>query len=153
LIEKAPDGIVLIDVEGNFKFVSPAACKMFGYSTAEEVTGNPIQYTHPDDLPEVLAALQNLLFNPALIITIQYRFANKGGQWKWVESTFSNLISDPGVEAIVINFRDITDRKIADDEIIKLNNELEKKVNDRTEELENLNKELFIYRGALINMV
>lgn len=153
LIEKAPDGIVLIDVEGNFKFISPSAFKMFGYSSAEEITGNPMTYTHPDDLPEVMAALQNLIINPAQVITIQYRFVTKNGQWKWVESTFSNLISDPGVEAIVINFRDITDRRIAEDEITKLNNELEKKVIERTAELENRTNELFENQAALLNLV
>jgi len=153
LIEKAPDGITLIDADGNFKYVSPAAHKMFGYSTAEEIKGNPTQYTHPNDLPGVLTALQNLILNPELVITMQYRFATKSGEWKWIESTFSNLFSDPGVEAIVINFRDITDRKIADDEIIKLNNELEKKVNDRTAELESRTKELIENQAALLNMV
>lgn len=153
LIEKAPDGIVLINAEGNFKFVSPSARKMFGYSNADEITGNPAEFTHPDDLPGVLSLLQNLMQDPSHVSTMQYRFSDKNGQWKWVESTFSNLLADPSVESIVINFRDITDRKAANEEISKLNEELEQKVIERTNELEKRSRELLDNEAALLNLV
>lgn len=153
LIEKAPDGIVLLNGEGKFKFISPSAKKIFGYSTDDEISGDPTQYTHPEDLPLVYSLLQNLIQNPSIVSTIQYRFSDKNGQWRWLESTFSNLLTDPSVEAFVINFRDITDRKIAEEEIIILNNELEKKINERTTELENRTKELFENQTALLNLI
>lgn len=153
LIEKAPDGIVLIDGEGNFKFISPSARKMFGYSNTDEIVGNPAEFTHPDDLPIVLSLLYNLKQDPLLVSTIQYRFSDKTEHWRWVESTFSNLLDDPSVEAIVINFRDITDRKAADDEINKLNAELEQKVAERTNELEKRSRELLDNETALLNLV
>ncbi len=153
LIEKAPDGIVLINADGNFKFISPSTRKMFGYSNTDEVTAHPMELTHPDDLPLVLSLLQNLIQNPSEVSTLQYRFGDKNGEWRWVESTFSNLLSDPSVEAIVINFRDITDRKIAEEEIIKLNEELEQKVIDRTNELQRRSHELLNNEAALLNLV
>lgn len=153
LIEKAPDGVVLIDADGNFKFVSPSARKMFGYSLTDEITAHPAELTHPDDLPLVLSLLQNLIQNPSEVYTIQYRFSNNNSHWIWIESTFSNLLSDPSVEAIVINFRDITDRKKADKEINKLTEELERKVIDRTNELEKRSRELLNNEAALMNLV
>ena len=153
LIEKAPDGIVLISAEGSFKFVSPAARKMFGYTNNEEITGNPSEYTHPEDLPEVLAVLQELIHDPSQIPTITYRFIDRSGKWRWIESTFSNLLADPSVEAIVINFRDITDRKLTEEEISKLNEELEQKVIERTNELEKRSRELLDNEAALLNLV
>lgn len=153
LIEKAPDGIVLLNAEGNFKFISPSALKMFGYSNNEEVTGNPSEYTHPEDLPMVLAVLEGLIQNPSHIQTIKYRFIDRTGKWKWVESTFSNLLADPSVEAIVINFRDITDRKLNEEEISKLNEELEQKVMERTVELEKRSRQLLDNEVALLNLV
>jgi len=153
LIEKAPDGIVLIGIEGNFKYISPSARKMFGYSPTEDITGHPDEFTHPDDLPLVLSLLDNLIQDPSQVPTLQYRFRDKDGQWKWVESTFSNLLFDSSVEAIVINFRDITDRKLADEEISKLNQELEQKVIDRTNELEKRSRELIDNEAALLNLV
>lgn len=153
LIEKAPDGIVLIDAGGNFKYISPAARKMFGYLPTDEITGHPAEFTHPEDLPGVLSLLQNLMENPAEVPTLQYRFSDNNNQWKWVESTFSNLLTDPSVEAIVINFRDITDRKMAEEEINKLNQELEQKIVERTNELEKRSRELIDNEAALINLV
>lgn len=153
LIEKAPDGIVLINADGNFKFVSPSARKMFGYLNTDEIIAHPSELTHPDDLPLVFSLLQNLMQNPSEVLTLQYRFSDKEGKWRWVESTFSNLLSDPSVEAIVINFRDITDRKVAEEEINKLNEELERKVIDRTNELESRSSELLNNEAALLNLV
>jgi PAS domain S-box-containing protein len=119
LIEKAPDGIVLINSEGNFKYVSPSARKMFGYSLTEEISGNPSEFTHHEDLPMVLTELAKIIEDPAYIPKLEYRFCDKKGKWKWVESTFSNLYADPSVEAIVINFRDVTDRKHAEFETVE----------------------------------
>ncbi len=113
LIENAPDGIVLINKEVRFAFISPSAKRMFGYENSD-IPGSPNEYTHPDDLPEVLSILNEIIQNPQYIPTIQYRFRNKNGKWKWIESTFTNLLSDPNVDAIVINFRDIDNRKIAE---------------------------------------
>ncbi len=120
IIEKAPDGIVLIDQNGEFKFVSQSAKKLFGYAPGEEPKGNPVQFTHPDDASRVLSELMLLMQNPSYMPTIQYRYQDNNGNWKWVESTFTNLLADPNVEAIVINFRDISDRKLFEDELKKL---------------------------------
>ena len=117
LIEKAPDGIVLISNEGKFKYVSPAARRMFGFDEFEEITANPAMYTHPDDLQRVLDEISKTTNDPDYSPTIQYRFADKFGEWKWIESTYRNLFYDPSVEAIVINFRDITERKKAEQEL------------------------------------
>jgi PAS domain S-box-containing protein len=142
IIDKAPDGIVLINAEGNFKFVSPAARKLFGYSKNEVITGNPSESTHPDDLPMVLAELYHVMTDREYVPIIQYRFRDHSGDWRWVESTMSNLLDDPSVEAIVINFRDITDRKQAQLEILELNQQLDQRVKQRTAELESAIKEL-----------
>ncbi|MCX6306596.1 MAG: ATP-binding protein [Bacteroidetes bacterium] len=142
IIENAPDGFVLLNAGGNFKFASPAAKKMFGFGPQDELLGNPAEYTHPEDLPMVLSELGRLFQEPGYVPTLQYRFSDKNGNWRWVESTFSNLLGDQNVESLVINFRDITDRKNAEEEIKKLNETLEQRVNERTEELLAANKEM-----------
>lgn len=111
LIDKAPDGIVLIDAEGKFKYISPAAKKIFGYTQTDEVPGNPAEYTHPDDLEMVFSELGKIFGDPTYVPTLEYRFIDKQGDWHWVETTFTNMIANPNVESIVLNFRDITERK------------------------------------------
>lgn len=142
LIEKATDGIILLDASGNIKFASPSARKIFGYGLKEKIPGNPATFTHPEDLPMVLSELGKLMGDPQYVPTIQYRFSDTKGNWLWVESTFSNFLDDPSVESIVINFRNITDRKLVEDEIKMLNVGLEERVNERTAQLEAANSEL-----------
>ncbi len=114
LIEKAPDGIALIDAGGKFKYISPSAKRMFGYNLTDEITGHPNDYTHPDDLPFVLSELEKVFKDPTYITTIEYRFIDKHGNWHWIETTFSNLLANPSVESIILNFRDITERKLSE---------------------------------------
>jgi PAS domain S-box-containing protein len=115
LIENAPDGVVLVSREGRMTYASPAAGRMFGADTAQVDEVSPDENTHPEDLPRVLAALEQLLRDPAEVKTLQDRFRHADGPWIWIESTFTNLLGVPGVNAIVINFRNIHDRKIAED--------------------------------------
>lgn len=117
LIEKAPDGIVLVNADSTFRFISPSAKRIFGYAEFDTISALPNELTHPDDLPMVLSHLGKLIEDPSYVPTLKYRFRSKTGEWKWIESTFTNLISDPNVEAIVINFHEITERVLAEVEL------------------------------------
>ena len=57
---------------------------MFGYHDSEDITGNPVSLTHPEDLPIVLTELDKLIQNPNYTPTLQYRFKNKNGDWIWI---------------------------------------------------------------------
>lgn len=123
LIEKAPDGIVLLSAEGIFKYISPSAKRIFGYKESENLIGlNPADYTHPDDLQMVLSEMTMIYKDPSYVPILQYRFKDKTENWIWVETTFRNLLEDSSVEAIVLNFRDITERKHAE---VSLNEKME----------------------------
>lgn len=120
LIENAPDGIVLIGTDFKFKYASPSAARIFGYDLNVDLELSPDTLTHPDDLPRVVGVLSDLLEHPERTPTIQYRFLHKDGNWRWIESTFSNLLALPSVEALVINFRDITESKQMESEHAQL---------------------------------
>jgi len=119
LIENAPDGVVLVNLAGKMTYASPAARSIFGYPDILVEMPDPNASTHPDDLPLVLSTIQDLVQNPGKVTTIQYRFRRSDGNWLWVESTFANHFADEGIEALVINFRDITAKKAAEDSLIE----------------------------------
>ena len=122
IIEKSPDGFVLLNDKGLFKYASPSALRMFGYELSELTSTHPDELTHPDDLPMVLSHLTRLFGNPDYVPVIEYRFRHKSGEWFWIESTFSNLLTDPNVESILINFRAINERKQAEEKLLRHEN-------------------------------
>ena len=125
LIEHASDGIALVNAQSTMIFASPSARRMFGYPPdfPMETLDNDA-CTHPEDLPAVLVMLQDLMQHPGMVRTIEYRFRRHDGGWHWIESCFSNLLDVPGVEAVVINFRKIDERKQAEEALAQANREL-----------------------------
>jgi PAS domain S-box-containing protein len=115
LIENAPDGIVIIGADGRMRYASPSAERKFGYAPDEMPSLEPAELTHPEDRAMVISELSALLHDSSRKPTLLYRFLHKNGEWRWIESTFSNLLELPGVNGIVINFHDITARKRAED--------------------------------------
>jgi diguanylate cyclase (GGDEF)-like protein/PAS domain S-box-containing protein len=115
LIENAPDGIALVGLDGKTQYISPSARDMFDLTTADDIDANPMAFIHPDDLAIVLNAMNELIQNPAYIPALECRYKHKDGSYHWVESIFSNLLAEPSVQAVVINFRDVTERKQAEE--------------------------------------
>lgn len=142
LIEKSYDGLLLLDNNGIILYASPGAERILGYSSIELVGSSSFDYIHPDDRHDAEDLFRRVLQNPAEAAATQFRFYGKQGNLRWVETVGTNLLSDQGVRAIVGNFRDITERKLTEEKISKLNMELEKRVVERTAELQFVNKEL-----------
>lgn len=117
LIENSPQTIALVSLEGKFLYVSPNAFRILGYQPDEMEYLSPNDLTHPDDLPMVLEELTFIIQNPDQVRTCQYRFLSKDKQWRWIESTFTNLLAEPAISAIVINFRDIHEQRCALDDL------------------------------------
>jgi PAS domain S-box-containing protein len=124
LIENAPDGIALLGADGRLRQVTPSSQRILGYIPEDEIGQDPIEKTHPDDLPELLGVLNDLIQNATGVFTKEYRFRHKDGSWRWLESTISNLLNEPSVEALVFNYRDITERKRMAEELQQYLNEL-----------------------------
>ena len=116
LVENAPDGIALLGMDGKLQQVTPSTEHILGYTFEEAKGQDPALFTHPEDLADLLALLSDLIQNPGKVASTEYRFRHKDGSWRWLESTISNLLAEPGVEAIVFNYRDITERKQAEEQ-------------------------------------
>lgn len=119
LIENAPDGISLLDKSNKISFASNSAFKILGYSENEIIGIDPAELTHPEDAPELIAKLIDLISKPGDSIVAEYRFKNKEGNWRLIESKITNLYNEPGIEALVFNFRDITERKDTEEALAK----------------------------------
>ncbi|MEA2164387.1 MAG: hypothetical protein QOK37_2514 [Thermoanaerobaculia bacterium] len=114
LVENSSDGIALIDAEGNVHYSSPAVSRILGYSLDEIIGRNVFTLVHPDDAMEARRRLALTLTDPAsLVDTPDLRYRHTDGTWRYLEILRRNRLDDPAVGAIVINFRDVTDRRNA----------------------------------------
>ncbi|MDP3461797.1 MAG: PAS domain S-box protein [Bacteroidales bacterium] len=113
LIENAPDGVAIVDQQGSFIYASPNALRQFGFTEGEITRHSGSELTHPDDLPYVLEHLFKVITDPDYKPTLVYRFMTKDRGYRWIETTFTNLLADDTIRGIVLNFSDITERKLA----------------------------------------
>ena len=116
LIENSAGAIALIDPTGVAVYDSPAAPGMLGYGPDDWIGKNVFELVHPEDLPNIQAELQRLAITPgARVSGVTFRLHHKNGVWLWVEAIATNLLADPSVGAIVVNYHDITERKLAEE--------------------------------------
>jgi PAS domain S-box-containing protein len=117
LFENATDVTSLLAPDGRNCFLSPAAQRILGYTPDERLGRNALDLVHPDDMDAVLQALHEVMVGTRANRPIEYRFLTKSGAWRWLESTARNQLEDPAVRAIVVNSRDVTDRRLAEERI------------------------------------
>jgi PAS domain S-box-containing protein len=109
LVENGFDGISLQDADGLITYVSPAYKRILGYEPAEVVGKKPFAQVHPDEIELALQKREEIRKTPGARQTMQFRTQHKNGTWQWLEVTLTNLLEEPSVGAIVVNFRDITE--------------------------------------------
>ncbi len=114
LIENATDFIVIIDADGKVRYESPSVARLIGYEPDERVGKSAFEHVHPNDVQRVIDTFAALREQPGATMSMELRFGRKDGSFAYAEGTGRNLIDHPAVEAIVVNLRDITERKLAE---------------------------------------
>lgn len=133
LTENRMDVILVLDADLNITYKSASFERAIGSSRSNE--SNPYNFVHPDDLPSASEAFGRLLENPDEPLRMEIRGQHRNGSWRYFEVVATNLLSDSVVQGIVVNFHDITEHKVAEQELEKAHEELELRVQDRTKEL------------------
>lgn len=120
LVENSLDSVAILGPDGSNIYVSPSVTSVLGYSEEEIMKINLFEILHDDDKPFVADEMQYVLLNPGISIKGHIsRIKHKDGSWRWIESSITNLLDDPAVQGIVDNFRDITEKKEAEDILLK----------------------------------
>jgi PAS domain S-box-containing protein len=142
LIEKALDPVAIVGADGTYRYANPSHLQLSGLTSDELMGRNGFDFVHPDDLPELSRRLAEAMQDPSTTATMAFRFRYKDGSWHAVEAVIRNLLDDPAVAGFLVNARDITERMRAEEEIRRLNAELEQRVHERTAQLQAANNEL-----------
>jgi diguanylate cyclase (GGDEF)-like protein/PAS domain S-box-containing protein len=117
LIRNASDVITVLDADGTVRYVSPAIERMLGYRPEDRIGRSGFELLHPEDLPRARRALDGALRDRGVTRTLAVRMRHREGSWRDVEVTGTNLLGDPSVGGIVLNWRDLTERKEAEERL------------------------------------
>jgi PAS domain S-box-containing protein len=115
LIEHGLDFISLLAPDGTLLWESPATTRPLGYPPDAFLGRNLFELVHPDDAAQVRQLWVQVVQEPASLQRGVFRLRRSDGLWCWVEALATNLLHDASVRAIVINYRDITLRKQAEE--------------------------------------
>ena len=118
LVQNASDLISVLGVDGTVLYESPSIERMLGYGSEDLVGKNALDFIHPDDRPRILRAFARLSEEGKANPYVEYRFRHEDGSWRHMESSGANLLDEPSVGGIVVNSRDVTERKLLEERLV-----------------------------------
>jgi PAS domain S-box-containing protein len=114
LIENSGDMVQLLDSTGRIMYTGPSVLRLLGY-TPEDIEGtDALGYIHPGDREKTAAALESMLVSPEEVLTAEYRVRHREGQYRLFEAFASSLLTPDGGRCVVVNARDVTERRLAE---------------------------------------
>ena len=114
LIENSIDMMAVINADGSVRYVSPAVARVLGYTSEAWNAPDATRIVHPDDARKSRGAFAAVMEAPGASRTVELRLRHADGHWRTVEVTMRNQLDTAGMEGIVINARDITDRRLTE---------------------------------------
>ena len=117
LVRNASDGVIVLGSDGLVRYQSPAAQRILGLGPDEGVGRPTLDDVHPDDHPIVQRAFTGVRDAAGSEVAVEFRARHRDGTWRTLEAIVKNLLDDPAVGGLVINFRDITERKALEEQL------------------------------------
>ena len=117
LIENSSDEVYIVSTEGLILYESPALQPTLGYPSGELVGKDLFHLVHPDDLAHVQSLFKRLVDRPTRHLRDLFRLLHQDGMWYWVEAVGTNLLHEPAIQGIVVNYHDVTERMQAEERI------------------------------------
>lgn len=125
LIENSAEGVAILDANGVVRYIAPSEERLTGYKFTDIQGQSAFQYIHPEDLPKVLNIFKEGVATPGAVRSVEYRLQRKDGEWRYFEITGHNMLDDPHIKGVVANYRDVTERKQAEQVIKESQSRLE----------------------------
>lgn len=115
LVQRSSEVITIIGYDGRVIYVSPSIALVFGYQPEELLHLQLRDFIFPDDKERALATLAGIAQEPGKTSSIELRARHRDQRWLYIEAALTNLLHVPNVAGIVINARDVTERKQAEE--------------------------------------
>ncbi len=151
LVENSMDLVAEVTTDGTFLYASPNFKAILGYKSSELINTNILVNVHGRDLPEVRARFAE--GSPTGI----YRYRHQNGSWHWLESAGRRFRTSSGDERIVIVSRDVTERKLSEQELEQSRKQLQRFTehleNTLDEERKRMSREIHDELGQLLTIL
>jgi len=119
LVHNASDLITVIDGDGRIRYQSPSIRRFLGREPAAIAGTDYLELVGTADRPHVKAILDDLARSAEDTAMLEYRVVHVDGSTRYVESIVSDLLADPTVRGLVLNTRDVSDRKTLEEELAR----------------------------------
>jgi PAS domain S-box-containing protein len=119
IVENSNDGILFCDGNATITYRNPAYSRINDFTSEEQLDHSGFDILHPEDLQMLRERWNAMIVQPDSVLKAEYRIRHKDGTWRWVDTTAHNLLDNSDVQAVVVNTRDTTERKLAEQSLHK----------------------------------
>jgi len=119
LIEQAQDIIAVLDAVGTIRYASPSVLRLLGYAPEELIGLLLVEMVHPDDVVPTLRVFSEGVATGQGGRLLELRVLHKDGTYRMLEAVGRHLLDDPLVQGVVINARDVTERKSLERQLLQ----------------------------------
>jgi two-component system, sensor histidine kinase and response regulator len=119
LVQNSSDIITILKEDGTINYGSPSIKRILGYQPEDLVGGSMFAYVHPEDSPAVQSIFATAIQQMGIPITMEFRFLCIDGSWRYLEAIANSYIEDSVVQGVVVNYRDVTERKSTEEALLE----------------------------------
>ncbi len=117
LAESTADATILVDRAGVVVEASPGYGEVIGDPNADPVGRHLLRRVHPDVRDSAMRRLDDVLSRPGARFRAEVPIVNDDGEERWLEVRATNLLEDPDVGVLIVNLHDVTDRRVAEEQL------------------------------------
>src|SRR5580700_1015732 len=117
LVQHISDIITVLAADGTIKYESPSVERILGFKPEDLVGHNAFEFVHTDDIPALQGKFIEAVTQPDHTVTAEFRFRHTDGSWVYLEAIGNNLLSNPGINGLVVTSRDVTARRVLEEEL------------------------------------
>jgi diguanylate cyclase (GGDEF)-like protein/PAS domain S-box-containing protein len=117
LVAHSSDVITVIDRDGRIRFQSPSVSRVLGWGQGDLLGMDSLDLVHPDERPRVRALITKAMKESDSGAVFECRLRTSGGTWIHCETSLNSKLHDPHLQGVILNTRDISERKSLEDEL------------------------------------